>query len=329
MGQRANYVIVEEGGFSLYYSHWGACTMERDIVWGPEPTLAFIRAQRRVPNDQWLDDVWGEAGALVDPHARLLLFFSSEDMSSEAAHRRAMLTLLGATWDGWEVRWAYEGLADLVDHLGLDRALVRSDPDPTVLDEPVHIEDDEASGNPISVVSAGGALAIYLVDAYPIDLVRLGPDLLDRLAALPPRASLTMADHPSSGLHIDVAARRLDLWLMRTAQDVGLSARVRWPGWELHLHDDRAGDQVERTGGALVLPPIDDAAQLTSLVQYLRTRTFVDPRDAARRFLADARARGEEATVNPHILEHEPLDEAALDRDRILDAALARIAARH
>jgi hypothetical protein len=54
MGQRANYVLVEESGrWSLFYSHWAANTIDRDLFWGPDHAIAFVRAQR--PTTEWLD----------------------------------------------------------------------------------------------------------------------------------------------------------------------------------------------------------------------------------------------------------------------------------
>lgn len=66
MGQRANLILVEAGKYQLFYSHWCANTLPRDLFWGPDHAQAFIRIQRPVGDSGWLDDVWAEGGAILD-----------------------------------------------------------------------------------------------------------------------------------------------------------------------------------------------------------------------------------------------------------------------
>jgi hypothetical protein len=83
MGQRANFVVVEPAGYELFYSHWGANTVDRDVFFGPETTLEYFRRQRVVqPPHGWLDEVWAEGGALLDCARYTLLYFGGEDISS-------------------------------------------------------------------------------------------------------------------------------------------------------------------------------------------------------------------------------------------------------
>ena len=96
MGHRANLIVVRAGGYDLYYSHWAANTLPRDLFWGPAHALAFARAQR--PADDWLDDVWAEGGAVIDPGARVLRLFGGEDLASDVPLRRLYLRLLAAVY---------------------------------------------------------------------------------------------------------------------------------------------------------------------------------------------------------------------------------------
>ena len=43
MGNRARYVIIEDGQLYIFYSHWGALTILAVIASGSEATLAYIR----------------------------------------------------------------------------------------------------------------------------------------------------------------------------------------------------------------------------------------------------------------------------------------------
>ena len=80
MGQRANLILVEKGKYQLFYSHWCANTLPRDLFWGPDHAQAFIRIQRPVGDSGWLDDVWAEGGAILDIDRKCLLLYGGEDI---------------------------------------------------------------------------------------------------------------------------------------------------------------------------------------------------------------------------------------------------------
>ena len=81
MGQRANLAIGNANNYELFYSHWCANTLPRDLFWGADHALEFISRQRAVSRDDgWLDTVWAEGGAVIDPNDRVLLLFGGEDV---------------------------------------------------------------------------------------------------------------------------------------------------------------------------------------------------------------------------------------------------------
>jgi hypothetical protein len=73
-----------------------------------------------------LDDVWCEGAALMDIDNKVLLLFGGEDIKFDPPLRRVYLQLLRSAWSGWGIRWAFEGVVDIADYLGLDRLTVRS-----------------------------------------------------------------------------------------------------------------------------------------------------------------------------------------------------------
>ena len=94
MGQRANLVLVEDGKYQLFYSHWCANTLPRDLFWGPEHAVAFIRLQRAVDESGWLDDVWAEGGALLDLDRKRCLLYGGEDILYDVPLRRIISNCL-------------------------------------------------------------------------------------------------------------------------------------------------------------------------------------------------------------------------------------------
>src|SRR5262245_59500571 len=129
MGQRANLVLVDGTGYHLYYCHWCANSIPRDVFWGAQFTIPFILQQRLVSKeDGWLDDVWSEGGVVVDTVKKVLLLYGGEDIQYDLRLRRVYLELLHETWAGWEIRWAHEGIFDMADYVGVPRSIVTSKP---------------------------------------------------------------------------------------------------------------------------------------------------------------------------------------------------------
>ena len=119
MGVRANFVIVDGEGLELYYDHWGAQGMSRDLVLdGAEATLTRVRRMtRHDPSNarEWLDDIWAEGMLVLDLPQRLLFWFDSDGMCPRLA-----AYLIERTWDGWKAVWAPEGMRGMLHVLGID-----------------------------------------------------------------------------------------------------------------------------------------------------------------------------------------------------------------
>lgn len=87
MGQRANIAIGNAERYDLFYSHWCANTLPHDLFGGSDHAVDFVSCQRKVDRrDGWLDTIWAEGGAVIDPHA----MFQSTDLS----HRTNGTTLI-------------------------------------------------------------------------------------------------------------------------------------------------------------------------------------------------------------------------------------------
>jgi hypothetical protein len=321
MGQRANYVLVDESGRqSLFYSHWAANTIDRDLFWGPDHAIAFVRAQEATT--EWLDDVWCEGAALVDVPRRALLFFGGENIRFDVMRHRLTLALMERVWQGWTVRWAFEGLGDVVDALGLSRALVRSD-GPEEESDPEELFGGRFFNSVISVRSGDGRLSLTTCDVDASDLGSFSPDIVERLAA--GRDALTLSlrgdDSVSSGAHLDVAARRVHVWEAGYRDDAREQLARRWSGWELVHHGAEFESQLARTDGALTLTPAPQEEVASEVASFLLRSSEFDPADLLSRMQASR--PGASIEVNPHFFAHHPHDLPEGERARILTWALA------
>lgn len=322
MGHRANFVLVDEAGWRLYYSHWAAVQIRSALAPGPQAATRFIAAQRlcRDRERDWLDDVWAEGGAVVDHLTRRLIFYG-DDLTLDLPAKRVFLRLLELTWPGWSIRWAYDGLGDLAAHVGVDRRVVRSiDEDARRLPKELHTDPDWPC-HLLTVRDESGGVTAYpfLEDCHT---AWQGPALLERLTVRG-LDRLELPELPVSGLHLDLADRTAGVWLGGTGTGLVPALRELWPGWRVCFWEDRYEEQRRRCAGAVVFPPPgDDLALLDELMGSLERSLGRDPvpamLDAVRRHAAE---EGKRVELNPLFTAHRQVDPQAAEWAALLRAA--------
>ena len=119
MGNRANFVVVKNQDWQLYYSHWAGGRILDGLIGGPDFALRYAQTLRPCPKDQWVDPVWADGGAVVDLDRRRLLFFGDELMVA-MPERRAVMGVLATVWPGYAICWAYDGTIELAGYLGAE-----------------------------------------------------------------------------------------------------------------------------------------------------------------------------------------------------------------
>lgn len=267
MGNRANLILVENGEWRLYYSHWVGCRMLDALAFGPEMARRYFESQRHCARDEWTDPVWADGGAVVDFDRRRLIFFGDELMET-MPERRAMLAVLALTWLGFEVGWAYGGTDELVAYLGVDPRweLGRPGQELTL----AHRRDDLC--HVVSVVGANGSVRLWPL-WWGSSAAWHGPDLLDRLPGKGlGRLSLGMI--PESGVHVDISRATVGVWLTGEARGVFDELPRRWTQWEIECWDDRYEEQVLRCAGRLRTPELDMATGAESALGWVRKRVY-------------------------------------------------------
>ena len=131
MGNRANFVIVKDQDWQLYYSHWGGCRMLDALVGGPDLALRYAASLRRCEKDEWCDPTWVDGGAVVDLDRHRVLFFG-EPLMVEMNERRALMRVLAMVWPDYEISWAYDGTVELADYVGAPLSPYTWDRKPTL-----------------------------------------------------------------------------------------------------------------------------------------------------------------------------------------------------
>jgi hypothetical protein len=267
MGNRANFVIVKDQDWQLYYSHWGGCRMLDALIGGPELALRYAASLRRCEKNEWCDPMWADGGAVVDLDRRRVLFFG-EPLMVEMNERRALMDVLASVWPDYEICWAYDGTEELAGYVGARLGPTRWDRQPTL---------KLARGRKhlchlISVVDADGQLRFWPL-WWHLSKAWHGPALLDKLPG-PGIRRIRLGKIPEGGAHIDVRRKTLGAW--QTADTMGFFHALPelWPGWQTEVWEDRFEEHVNRCAGALRVPELDVVAGIDSAETRVRERVF-------------------------------------------------------
>ena len=273
MGSRANYVIVEDGLTGIYYAQWGALTVARELLAGPEAAMAFARGQR---TDMGLmDNVFADGGMLLDSDRRTLLFWCDGKIGHFPYLRRVLLPVLRALWPDWSVDWATQGVVDVARYLGRDPARYvfadrYSGSFPYVGDVETLCatgDDPERDATALTVTHEDGRVADYLLASEPKRIMLAGSAILPVLArkestALPDERN----DALQGGAYLDVAAHTVWVWAPHTIDPIYLDDLTRsWPDWSIRSHVEGLVRQVilsGRSADSIMVPPDEAIVEL-------------------------------------------------------------------
>jgi len=201
MGNRANFVIVKDQDWQLYYSHWGGCRILDALIGGPELALRYAASLRRCEKNDWCDPSWADGGAVVDLDRRRVLFFG-EPLMVSMNERRALMDVLATVWPDYEICWAYDGTEELAGYVGASLGPTRWDRQPTLKlargrNQMCHL---------ISVVDTDGQLRFWPL-WWHLSKAWHGPALLDKLPG-PGIRRIRLGKIPKAGLTSMCVERR-------------------------------------------------------------------------------------------------------------------------
>ncbi|AGZ45405.1 hypothetical protein AFR_35745 [Actinoplanes friuliensis DSM 7358] len=218
------------------------------LALGPDPALAVLRSFPVWEPDEWQLESSCEAGALLDLDTRELLFYLDLDYE----RRAALLDGYGATWPGWQIRWAYNGISDVTDALGLPSTVLEHEPwDSTDLYRWGRAAADE---EPIVRYLVTVGEVAYALDPYAGQPWQVGPALLEQLTD--GHRVTGWPEVPRGGLHLDPGSRTAGIWCIEPVLGVAERFAGRWPGWTLQWWEDRYDEQERRAGGTFVPPEL-------------------------------------------------------------------------
>ncbi|TDD63584.1 hypothetical protein E1293_42935 [Actinomadura darangshiensis] len=265
MSSPAQIVIVEGG------EHWVAWDKGQGALGGE--CVLFVSSPHEMDRyKDWYDRRWNrgpDAVYLVDHDRRVLLFsfIYTYDLPDAQAYRAMLLRLVRHMWKGWRVDWAYNGVEDVVAHLGLDVSVLGPDPGrprPRPRRPALHHRRPDDQNHCLVTVDDGSAVRAYGVTPASDELLGLGPQLLERL---PEEARLVACESvPRAGLHVDLPTRTGGYWTQGFIHGALYEASRTWPGWRWDFWEDDYTVQRARAGGAVTIPDPDVGTAITDFV---------------------------------------------------------------
>ncbi len=251
MGQRCNLVVKKDGKWTLYYDHWAANSLDQELFWGPELSLAFVEEREPVDDDHWSGEVWCEGAAILDFDKKVLLWFGGESICYDVPSQRAHQNLMRKTWPGWQVRWAHGGIVEVAGYLGLakERFLSSSDDRP-----PIFFLNDEFPQDNTWLLSVGdGPEVVSLLICGDEENLESGLVGIQSLFHLCKPVQKGAKEFPHGGAHLDIMNKTLSFWTDGYCCDIEEKVSKAWPGWEIKWWRDAYEKQLEASKGSVVL----------------------------------------------------------------------------
>jgi hypothetical protein len=305
MGHRSNFIIVEQQKADIYYSHWRAITIPKDIFWGLEVTLDYIRSLE--PTERLLDDLYCEGAVLVDLDRHKLMFFGGDEIKFSPPLRRAFLPLLQLNWPEWKVEWLNQGLLDIANYLKLDLCRIKYNLISDIWEiSSVDLEEDEEpdNGHIITVKYHEANVFDYGFswDFELVDILSLGSNLIDFLETKEPLTTLSEED-VRGGTYINSIEKEIWIWWGEPrSNDVLQQIADRWPGWNIKRHTSGLPFQVELSGRNGDEVKMQEEKAIEEIVKYLCGKS-PDFRKIMEALIGGIAEEGQTVSVNFHALQ--------------------------
>jgi hypothetical protein len=333
MGHRANLILLTESSYELYYSHW-SLSLPIDMFWGPEYAISYIKNFERRENDCWLDDVWAEGGALVDPYQKVMILFGGDSLDQDVLLFNAYLELIREVWESWEVRWAHEGILELADYVGYPRSLLESQGNPPISDykkfslkAPMNKEWVDSIG---SVRTEDRALHFYPLEQSANLYLCRGEELLQEVETEIGLDHCVYAEwtsnFPDSGFHIDIPNKTIHYWSYFGCDEIYKKVRFQWPNWNVIWYKDNFQPHLLLTEGKLKLPEIDQFELWKQLAKsFFMLGSSYDPVKQMKEVLDNISTEAESIYIHPSALHHHTTELSTEQKQAIFDHACRQV----
>ena len=116
MGQRANYIIIENGKQTIHYNHWRANSIASDLFLGESSFIEFVKDCKI--DSAIINEPWIEGCVIINLQKKQLYFWSYEFGQTSVVD--IYLNELQHKWKGWKLNLLYNRMYDVEKILNID-----------------------------------------------------------------------------------------------------------------------------------------------------------------------------------------------------------------
>lgn len=114
MGQRGNYIIQDQGRVRIFYTHWRASLIAKDLMLGSTEFINFV--ERFEERDSLIHYPWIEGFVFINKDKRKVIFSEDAQLYYSSVLEEYLIQI-NQIWKGWEVSVAKNGLYFLADNI--------------------------------------------------------------------------------------------------------------------------------------------------------------------------------------------------------------------
>ncbi|NBD25661.1 hypothetical protein [Paenibacillus glycinis] len=285
--------------------------------------------QTKVDESGWLNEIWAEGGAVLDIDRKKLLFYGGEDIRYDVPLRDLHLACMRSVWQGWEIDWAHEGIADLASYVGVAKETVLKEkkagaPDTSLAPPEERTWVDTAA----SVKFPDDELLVFPLSDGIKPYLFAGPAMVDKIDRAHGYRALALREwtenFPTGGFHLDIGAKSLAFWHADDLPNIAEQIRRAWPSWTIVNHFDRYAAHAALTNGKLQFQAIEPS-RLAGNVRSLLLGDASNPVDALAEFIKTKADEGSTIAINPNALKHDRHELPRYVKESIVNAALASL----
>ncbi len=283
MSEPTGYVIIEEGRYEYYPNKWGQISVYRDVFWGMEETISWIRSRYRprIPPTREAKVVVEEikgcycgCEVIIDLDHHQLMFTPNHFIEHWIwPFERLYEHLLSKMWDGWQIRVDPDySESDFLRFIQPETFDVPSNGNLAPDDandagefsaaECVARRQDEDYWTKQGADFLSDWLSIRFANADIFDyafitdidwptlprLLQEGPPLIDLLKDA--KSDVVPAEYKTAcGAHLDLAKQCLYFWESRYEDRIHQESRLakRWSGWNVRRLEQGWFQQMQAT----------------------------------------------------------------------------------
>jgi len=284
MGQRANYILIEEGKQTIHYNHWRANTIAADLYLGEKRFIEFVKDCR--VDEQIINEPWIEGCVVIDIDNKGLSFWAIELAPTSAMD--IYLKELKNRWAGWSVELLYNRMIDSEKILNIDYISKQDAPSFTIHTMSEVIDDivDEWPSATIIIITEADAHVVRTGNINFETVVLLGesivPVLLKKAACALP---LEEEDDVFGCVIIDTINKKLTI----DASEFGLweQASNGWHGYSFEMGDFGYLGALQRAGVGTDHIKMSPEKSRVSFMELIKQTEAFNPAELAKKFLEE------------------------------------------